>query len=98
MESKTDLEVILREFSLCHVKVKLRTGAEFIGYILDVKFPILEEIFFHFLETNKAKRYLAKYNPTWLMPLPLFMIESIERLDEDEVSKQLLDRRIKFYV
>lgn len=99
MEDHLELtvEAILSECCFWKVRIALSSGAEFTGYILDIILPVNEDIFFHFLEANKAKRYLAKYNPTWLMPMPFFMITELEPLDYDEVSETLEYRRIDFY-
>lgn len=91
------LQEIYTDYVFKHVRVQLDNGVELEGYFLDVKLPINEDVFFYFLESNKAKRYLARYNPDWLMPLMLEMVTSVEILEINEISEALFVRRMELY-
>ena len=91
------IETLLAENCFWLVDLKLSTGSTFTGYLVDIKLPVNEEVFFYFLEVHKAKRYLSKYNPTWLMLLPFILITELEPLDFDEISEKLQERRRSFY-
>jgi hypothetical protein len=88
---------ILETYIFSKVKLTTDRGVEFTGYIVDVKLPVVTGIAIYFLEESKAKRYLAKFNAAWLMPLPVDMITEIEKLDFDDISEILTERRISFY-
>ena len=92
------LEEVIEQYIFKKVAVKLTTGAELEGYIVDLKLPIATTIAWHFLEEFKAKRYLAKFNPDWLTPLPNNLIEAIKIIEEyTEVEEALRNKRLEMF-